>query len=78
MCVGIFSLQEFFYYSIYDPAGSDVLSLAQQSVQQIVREMSADICSRLYEEILRDMKIPEQLKEHTHILSSLNPTDTSL
>jgi len=73
----IFSLQEFFYYRIYDPAESDILSCAQQSIQQIVKEMAADVCSKLHEELSRDTKILERLKEHDHILSSLNPSDAS-
>ncbi len=73
----IFSLQEFFYYRISDPMGSDVLSVAQQSIQKIVKEMPSEICYKLCEELSRDTKVLERLKEHAHILSSLNPSDTS-
>jgi hypothetical protein len=73
----IFSLQEFFYYNIYNPAESDILSLARGCIQQIVKEMASDVCSKLYEELSRDMKILERLKEHDHILSSLKSSDAS-
>jgi hypothetical protein len=73
----IFSLQEFFYYSICNPTESDILSLAQRCIQQIVKEMAHEVCSKLYEELSRDMKILERLKEHAHILSSLNPGNAS-
>jgi hypothetical protein len=73
----IFSLQEFFYYSISDPTVCDILAITQQSIQQIIKEMPSDVCCKLYEELSRDTKILERLKEHAHVLSSLNSSDTS-
>ena len=57
-------LREFFNYSILDPAVNDVQFLAQQIIQQIIREQSADICHRLYELLSRDAQIRERLDAH--------------
>jgi hypothetical protein len=64
-------LREFFNYSILDPAVPDVRLLAQQLIQQIVREESADIWQRLYALLSRDAQIRERLDAHADEILSL-------
>ncbi len=64
-------LREFFNYSILDPAVYDVRLLAQQLIQQIVREESADICHRLYALLSNDAQIRERLDVHADDILSL-------
>jgi len=67
----VFYLREFFNYSILDPAVNDVRLLAQQLIQQIVREESADIRHRLYDLLSSDAQIRERLDAHADDILSL-------
>ena len=67
----VYYLREFFDYSILDPAVNDVRLLAQQIIQQIVREESADIRQRLYELLSSDAQIKERLDAHADDILSL-------
>ena len=67
----VFYLREFFNYSILDPAVNDVRLLAQQIIQQIVREESADICHRLYALLSSDAQIRERPDAHADDILSL-------
>ena len=64
-------MQEFFNYSILDPAVNDVRLLAQQLIQQIVREESTDICHRLYVLLSRDAQIRKRPDAHADDILSL-------
>ena len=67
----VFYLREFFDYSILDPAVNDVRLLAQQLIQQIVREESANIRHRLYDLLSSDAQIRERLDAHADDILSL-------
>ncbi len=64
-------LREFFNYSILDPAVNDVRWLAQQIIQQIVREESSDIRHRLYALLSSDAQVRERLDAHADDILSL-------
>ena len=67
----VFYLREFFDYSILDPAVNDVRLLAQQIIQQIVREESVNIRQRLYDLLSSDAQIKERLDAHADDILSL-------